>query len=73
MRLHGTKITQTGLKAECLLDRTDRLQTSMNSDREWDEYINTNTFHTGLGCNLDIATTHAKKSHLKKKIAWQGE
>jgi hypothetical protein len=39
--------------------------------------VNTNTFQTGLGCNLDIGTseltTHANKSHLKKKIAWQGE
>jgi hypothetical protein len=31
--------------------------------------VNTNIFQTGLGCNLDIGTTHAKKSHLKNKIA----
>jgi hypothetical protein len=31
------------------------------------------TFQTGLGCNLDIGTTHANKSHLKKEIDWQGE
>jgi hypothetical protein len=34
--------------------------------------MNVNTtipFRTGLGCNLDIGTTHANKSHLKKKIA----
>ena len=31
--------------------------------------MNTNKFQTGLGCNLDIGTTHANKSHLKKKIA----
>ena len=35
--------------------------------------VNTNTFQTGLGCNLDIGTTHANKSHLKNIIAWQGE
>jgi hypothetical protein len=38
--------------------------------------VNTNTFQTGLGCNLDIGTSEQhmlKKSHLKKKIAWQGE
>ena len=35
--------------------------------------MNTNKFQTGLGCNLDIGTTQANKSHLKKKIAWQGE
>jgi hypothetical protein len=32
--------------------------------------VNTNTFQTGLGCNLDTGTTHANKSHKKKKIAW---
>ena len=31
--------------------------------------MNTNKFQTGIGCNLDIETTHANKSHLKKKIA----
>jgi hypothetical protein len=35
--------------------------------------MNTNTFQSGLGCNLDIGTTHANKSHLKEKIVWQGE
>jgi hypothetical protein len=35
--------------------------------------VNTNIFQTGLGCNLDIGTTHGNKSHLKKKIAWQGK
>jgi hypothetical protein len=40
----------------------------MNSDR--DEYKHK---YIGLGCNLDIGTTRADKSHLKKKIAWQGE
>jgi hypothetical protein len=34
--------------------------------------VNTNTFQTGLGCKLEIGTTHVNKSHLKKKIAWQG-
>jgi hypothetical protein len=38
----------------------------MNSD--WGEYINTNKFQTGLGCNLDIGTTHANKSHVKRGI-----
>jgi hypothetical protein len=31
--------------------------------------VNTNTYQTGLSCDLDIGTTHANKSHLKKKIA----
>jgi hypothetical protein len=35
--------------------------------------VNTNTFQTDLGCNLDIGTTHVDKSYLKKEIAWQGE
>jgi hypothetical protein len=37
--------------------------------------VNTNTFQTGLGCNLDIVigTTHANKSYIKKKTAWHGE
>jgi hypothetical protein len=30
------------------------IQTGMN--------VNTNTFQTGLGCNLDIGTTHAIKT-----------
>jgi hypothetical protein len=34
--------------------------------------VNTNTFQTGLGCNLDIGTTYVNKSHLKEKVAWQG-
>jgi hypothetical protein len=29
--------------------------------------VNTNTFQTGLGCNLDIGTTHANESHPKKR------
>jgi hypothetical protein len=36
------------------------IQTGMN--------VNTKTFQTGLGCNLDIGTTHANKSHLKRKL-----
>jgi hypothetical protein len=35
--------------------------------------MNTNKFQTDLGCNLDIGTTQANKSHLKQKISWQGE
>jgi hypothetical protein len=35
--------------------------------------VNTNTFQTGLGCNLDIGTAHANKSYIKKKTAWHGE
>jgi hypothetical protein len=32
--------------------------------------VNTNIFQTGLGCNLDIGTTHPNKSHLlKRKLA----
>jgi hypothetical protein len=47
-----------------------KFQTGMN--------VNTNTFQTGLGYNLDIGTVSeqhmpTKLSHLKKKIAWQGE
>ena len=64
----GTKITQTGLKSFRLLNRTTDfrpawIQIGMN--------VNTNTFQTCLGCNLDMGTTHANKSHLKKKMAWQ--
>jgi hypothetical protein len=54
---------ETGLQVRA--DWLAWIQTGMN--------INTKTFQTGLGCNLDIATTHANKSHLKKKIAWRGE
>ena len=53
----------------CWTEPTDfksRIQTGVN--------VNTNTFQTGLGCNLDNVngTTHANKSHPEKKIAWQG-
>jgi hypothetical protein len=34
--------------------------------------VNTNIFQTGLGCDLDIGTTHANKSHLKKKMPGKG-
>jgi hypothetical protein len=37
----------------------------MNSD--WDECKHKYISDRGLGCNLDIGTTHANKSHLKKK------
>ena len=43
----------------------------MNSDLG--RNVNTSTFQTGFGCNLDIGTIHATKSHLKKEIVWQGE
>jgi hypothetical protein len=71
----GTKITRTGLKSFRLLDRANWLQTGMNSDRHefrpaWIQTgmnVNTNTFQTGLGCNLDIGTTHA----IKTKAIWK--
>jgi hypothetical protein len=72
----GTKITRTGLKSLFhLLDRANWLQTGMNSDRHefglaWIQTgmnVNTNTFQTGLSCNLDIGTTHA----IKTKAIWK--
>jgi hypothetical protein len=35
--------------------------------------VNTNTFQTGLGCNLDIGTTQANKSHLEIKRKLPGK
>jgi hypothetical protein len=29
--------------------------------------VNTNTFQTGLGCNLDIGTTHAEQKSSEKE------
>jgi hypothetical protein len=29
--------------------------------------VNTKTYQTGLGCNLDNGTTHANKSHSEKE------
>jgi hypothetical protein len=34
--------------------------------------VNTNTFQTGLGCNLDIGITHANKSYPKRKLPGKG-
>jgi hypothetical protein len=35
--------------------------------------VNTNKFQTGLGCNLDIGTTHANKKKPSKKIKLPGK
>jgi hypothetical protein len=70
MRLGRKQLRPVSSHSACWTEPTDFrpacIQIGMN--------VNTNTFQTGLGCNrLGIGTTHANKSHLKKKIAWQGE
>jgi hypothetical protein len=72
MRLGWKKLRLVWSHSACCTKPTDFrpawIQTGMNHMN-----VNTNTFQTGLGCNLDIGTTQANKSHLEKKIAWQEE
>jgi hypothetical protein len=46
-------------------NNSDRFQVIPPVGQAYGMNVNTNTFQTGLGCNLDIETTHANKSHLK--------
>ena len=57
----GMENAQTDLKSSRPLDRADYIQTGTNP--EWDDYVNTNTFQTGLS----FGTTHARQSPVKKQ------
>jgi hypothetical protein len=65
----GRKIAQTGLKSSSLLDRTDYLQTGMNSERDECKHNYTNTFQTGLLSAVFLAS----EERMLTKNGGQGE